>query len=308
MNFGDPEFLNNLKEALRNLPEGGLRWQPRPGEPPRQVDEFKITEFPEFESKTDPEDYLEWQRKIERMFEFKDLSDKKSCKYAILKLVRNAFGWFENLKERRAREDKNKISSWEDLKRELRKRYVPKSYKIDLYKKIAELTQGNLSITNYISEFEKLTLMGEIVEIEEQKMARFCRGLNRNITKVVELQPYASFDMLCTLSLKVESQLKSIVVAPELSLSGKWDGQRQEMASSITNTGTKPVPPVQGMPEVKGKERNFLKIRCFKCQGFGHFQSEYPNRRTLTLREADILRDGLQDEAPEGDEIFEFSA
>ncbi|KAK9668705.1 hypothetical protein RND81_13G079800 [Saponaria officinalis] len=154
--------------------------------------------------------------------------------------------------------------------------------------------------------------MGEVDEIEEQKMVRFCRRLNRNIANVVDLQPYASFDMLCTLCLKVEAQLKptrsSTVVAPEPNLLGKWDGQRLEIAGPGTNTGTKPVPPVKGRPEVKGKERDLSKSRCFKSQGCGHFQSECPNRRTVTLREAISLRHELQDEAPEEDGILEFRA
>ncbi|PNX87676.1 hypothetical protein L195_g043770, partial [Trifolium pratense] len=55
---------------------------------------------PEFNGSADPEVYLEWERKIDRMFDFKDLDDEKRCKYAILKLSKSASLWYEGLKAR----------------------------------------------------------------------------------------------------------------------------------------------------------------------------------------------------------------
>ena len=94
MDFDHPDFLDALREALRNIQEGGPRRPPFRGQP-RAVEEFKVNELPEFGGGTDPEKYLEWERKIERMFDFKDLDDEKSCKYAILKLSGSASLWFE---------------------------------------------------------------------------------------------------------------------------------------------------------------------------------------------------------------------
>ena len=103
------------------------------------MDEFKVMELPEFVGGTDPEAYLEWQRKIERMFNFKDIDDEKRCKYAILKLGRGASLWFEGLKSKRIRDGKEKITSWESLKRKLRKRYVPTTHRITTYCKIGDV-------------------------------------------------------------------------------------------------------------------------------------------------------------------------
>ncbi|XP_074303023.1 uncharacterized protein LOC141637444 [Silene latifolia] len=185
MNFDDPNFLKNLQKALKNLQESDPKWQPRRE---RVIDEFKISELPEFTGSTDPEDYLEWERKIERMFDYKGLDDAKCS--------------------RRARAGKEKLSSWDSLKRKLRKRYVPATYRLTTYHKIANLNQGRLSVSQYIDGFENLTLMRELKESEELKMARFLRGLNRNIANSVELQSYADFDALCNLCLKVEAQGK----------------------------------------------------------------------------------------------------
>ncbi|XP_074278242.1 uncharacterized protein LOC141601835 [Silene latifolia] len=310
MDFSDPEFMNSLRRTLENIHEINPCWQPRRGEPPRPVDEFKITELPEFEGGTEPEDYLEWERKIECMFEFKDLSDEKSCKYAILKLSKNASLWYENLKSERAREGKEKITSWETLKRKLRKRYVPKTHKLEMYRKVAELMQGTKSVVEYIAEFEQLNLMSKIEEQEEQKMARFCRGLNQSIVRVVDLQPYASFDMLCNVCLKVEGQQKgSHSTNNNYAKPSTWSKSETSKAAASSSTPSKPAIVQDGRPSeskniVDPKERSLSRVHCFKCQGFGHFQSACPNKRNISLREAVSIRDDLYDEATEEEGIF----
>ncbi|KAH9607362.1 hypothetical protein KSS87_020133 [Heliosperma pusillum] len=198
----DDEFYEKLQDLLRNRPTGS-----RTGGKAKQ-DEFNVSELPEFVGGTNQEDYLEWERRINRLFDFKDLSDEKRCKYALLRLSKGASLWYEGLKARRSRTGKEKLSSWESLKRKLRKRYVPATHKLGIYRKIADFMQEKLSVAEYIDEFEKLILMGELEENEEQKMSRFLRGLNRKIANYVELYPYPDFDTLCNLCIKIESQGK----------------------------------------------------------------------------------------------------
>ncbi|XP_074303261.1 uncharacterized protein LOC141637713 [Silene latifolia] len=304
MDFNDPNFLQNLQEALKNINfTPGQRMQPR-REPVKYMDEFKINELPEFVGGTDPEEYFEWERQMERMFDFKDIDDEKRCKYAILKLRKNASLWYESLKAARAREGKEKLASWESLKRKLRKRFVPKTHKIDLYRKLAELMQGSLSIADYIAEFERITLMSEVEEIEEQKMARFFRGLNLNIAHAVEMHPYSSFDMLCDLCIKAEGQNKTKrAYVSNSSKVNPWSkpdlSKNMGASSSSSSKPTVPATPVaQTVPKTvqTPKEKSVATVRCFKCQGFGHFQNACPNKRNITLREAVDVRDELFEE------------
>ena len=209
MDYDNPDFLNQLREALKTASGSSSTYQARRMEPRLKADEFKVTELPDFNGSADPEVYLEWERKIERMFDFKDLDDEKRCKYAILKLGKSASLWFEGLKAQRVRDRKEKITSWESLKRKLRKRYVPSNHRLNLYKKISDLVQGKMSVTEYLDEFENLCLMSELEENEEQRMSRFLHGLNRNIAYAVELCNYSDFDTLCSLCIKIENQNKS---------------------------------------------------------------------------------------------------
>ncbi|XP_074298803.1 uncharacterized protein LOC141629745 [Silene latifolia] len=248
------------------------------------------------------------------MFDFKKLDDEKRFKYAILKLSKGASLWFEGLKAKRVRSRKGKIDSWESLKHKLRKRYVPTTHRLATYRKIADLRQGKLSVSEYIDEFENLCLMGELEEVEEQKMSRFLRGLNYNIASSVELYPYSDFDTLCGLCLKLESQGKSKYEGGSSSDSEKnksWTKTetipKTETPSSSFVSPNKATAPPNTTPRTTTKETNLSKVRCFKRHGFGHYQSTCPNKRVVTLREAVECRDELLAEEERLGELFNLN-
>ncbi|XP_074282769.1 uncharacterized protein LOC141607312 [Silene latifolia] len=299
--FDDDMLLENLRELLRNRPTGS-RYGPRP-----KPDEFKVSELPEFIGGTNPEDYLEWERRIDRLFDFKDLSDEKRCKYALLRLSKGASLWYEGLKARRSRAGKEKLSSWESLKRKLRKRYVPATHKLSVYRKIADFMQDKLSVAEYIDEFEKLILMGELEENEEQKMSRLLRGLNRSIATCVELYPYSDFDTLCNLCFKIEAQGKYKLGSSNKEYSSPYSNPKtiSSPKNTFTPNSNNSTKSTSKLSE-SGKETSLSKVRCFKCQGFGHFQSSCPNRRVVTLREARECRDELAEEEEQLGDLFNF--
>ncbi|KAI3740084.1 hypothetical protein L2E82_30502 [Cichorium intybus] len=159
-----------------------------------------------------------------------------------------------------------------------------------------------MSVGEYIDEFEKLSLMGDIEEIEEQKMARFLRGLNYNVANMVELYPYADFETLCSLCLKLEAQVKTKYgggssCSLESAKSKSWSKPESSMKSAATSS---PVSASSSTAAPKlnsaNKETSLSKVRCFKCQGFGHYQNACPNRRVVTLREAVEIHDELLEE------------
>ncbi|KAK9741191.1 hypothetical protein RND81_03G088000 [Saponaria officinalis] len=160
--------------------------------------------------------------------------------------------------------------------------------------------------------------MGELEENEEQKMSRFLRGLNRGIANFVKLYPYTDFDTLCGLCLKIEAQGKSRYGASNVDNSRfkAWvepDFSSKVGASSSSSvTVPKPVSTLAPNPSPKTtsvpRETSLSKVRCFKCQGFGHYQNACPNKRVVTLRETISVQDELLDEKEKerlGD-IFNF--
>ena len=154
-----------------------------------------------------PEEFLEWERQVEKISEYKGFDDKKRFKIATIRLTKNAGLWFDNLKARRARSGKEKILTWTTLKKKLRAKYLPDDYEQVQYLKLTSLSQDNMSVSEYMAEFDKLCLICDVEEEETKKIGRFIRGLNWHIYKRVKLSSYHSFDDVCNLALKIEYHL-----------------------------------------------------------------------------------------------------
>ena len=150
------------------------------------IEEIKLADLPTFEGDGDPESYLDWERRMDRLFDHKSLDDGKRYSYAILKLTRYASLWFDSMQNHRERDGKAKIETWTDLRAKMRKRFVPRSYKQDLYMKLNSLKQDRLTVEGYITEFEKLYISCGCKEEEEQKIAKFILGLSPPIRFQVE--------------------------------------------------------------------------------------------------------------------------
>jgi len=111
-------------------------------------------------------------------------------KYVVFKLRKYAGLWWKNLKKRRAREGRGTIRSWEKMKRELKRRFLPEDYKQESFLKLHNLKQREKSVEEYTMEFDYLMIKCDIVEPEEQTIARYLGGLKPEIRNVVQLQPY----------------------------------------------------------------------------------------------------------------------
>ena len=154
-------------------------------------------EVPEFEGQLDPEEFLDWLHTVERVFEYKDISDDKKVKIVALRLRKYASLWWTNLNAKRLRERKSNICTWEKMKSKLKARFLPPTYVQDCYSQLHNLTQGSMSVEEYTREFEKLLIKCDIQEPEEQTIVRYLGGLDPRYSIVVELQSYASFDDVC---------------------------------------------------------------------------------------------------------------
>ena len=64
--------------------------------------DFKV-EIPEFDGQLNPDEFVEWMNTVERVFEYKDVSDDKKVKLVALKLRRYASIWWSNVLAKRAR-------------------------------------------------------------------------------------------------------------------------------------------------------------------------------------------------------------
>ncbi|KAL4348690.1 hypothetical protein GQ457_17G000060 [Hibiscus cannabinus] len=274
--------------------------------------------IPPFQGKTDPEAYLAWEKKIEHIFECHNYSELKKVKLAAIEFVDYALIWWDQLTSSRRRNGERPISTWNEMKAIMRRRFIPTHYHRELFNKLQNLKQSNRSVEDYYKEMEVAMIRANIDEDREATMARFLAGLDPDIANVVELQHYIDIDDMVHMAMKVEKQLKRKGAArPYASNTSKWGhGSNKKNVVIPTKDGSgssKPNKPI--IESNKGKNTSTpvrsRDVQCFKCLGRGHIASQCPNRNAMFIREnGEIESDHEEEEeteVPIDEEEMEFA-
>ncbi|XP_071688487.1 uncharacterized protein [Rutidosis leptorrhynchoides] len=236
-------------------------------------------EIPEFKGVLQPDDFLDWLSTVERIFDLRDVPEHLKVKLVAIKLRKHASLWWDNVKKNRALAGKSKIETWEKMKKLLKNKFLPGNYRQEAFLEYHALQQKSLSVEELIREFDKLRIRCDSNEEEEQLIARFLGALNPEISNVVTLQPFWSFNDVCKLALKVEKQL----------IRGKTRAPFSRFppvnkAGPVTlDKGKREQPSSSAGPNNNGN--NIRAPRCFKCNGMGHYSRDCPNQRTFTTQD-----------------------
>ncbi|PKI54952.1 hypothetical protein CRG98_024624 [Punica granatum] len=95
--------------------------------------------IPSFQGKNDPDVYIEWEKKVELVFDCHNYSEEKKVKFATVAFINYAIVWWDQLTVSRRQNGERPIDNWEDMKAVMRKRFVPSHYYRDLYLKLQNL-------------------------------------------------------------------------------------------------------------------------------------------------------------------------
>jgi len=173
---------------------------------------------------------------------------------------------------------------------------VPNHYYRDLYMKLQGLNQGYKTVDEYDKEMEIAMIRVNVVENREVTMARFLNGLNREIANVVKLQHYMELEDMVHMATKVERQLWKGHARPTFNMgsSSSWKSnlKREGIVRPRSFVPSKTEPPkakVDVPTDAKGKSETQPKhtrdVKCFRCQGHGHYATECPNKRIMMIRD-----------------------
>ncbi|XP_024948462.2 uncharacterized protein LOC112495863 [Citrus sinensis] len=270
----------------------------------RDLGSIKL-KIPSFQGKHDPEAYLEWEKKVELVFDCHNYSEEKKVKLAAVEFTDYAIIWWDQLVLSRRRNRERPINTWEEMKAIMRRRFVPSHYYRELHQRLQSLTQGSRSVEDYLKEMEIIMIRANIEEEREATMARFLHGLNQDIANVVDLQHYVELEDMVHMAMKVERQLKKkgstrTNLGSSSSRKSKWSKDEKV----VSKPKIEPIKDhKEGGNQSKGKSdsqhsRN-RDIKCFKCLGTSHIASQCPNKRVMILRDdGDVETESESDDDP----------
>lgn len=267
----------------------------RRGHKSRPNNDIKV-DIPEYDGRLDADEFVEWLRTVERVFDYKQTPDNKKVKIVALKLRKYASTWWASVCAKRARQDKDKIRSWNKMKKLLKEKFLPSYYVQENFLKFHKLEQGSKSVEEYARDFESYAMRCGVQEDEPQTLVRFLGGLDPEIAQVCELQSYSTLEELIQLAHKVE-------------IRGK--GKRKSSSSRVTTTNTSYPKTPYSFPKQSTPTKEFKTPppqntnasntrldarRCFRCQGFGHLIADCPNKKVVTFVECENFDDDVEEE------------
>ncbi|KAL4324026.1 hypothetical protein GQ457_11G026260 [Hibiscus cannabinus] len=157
----------------------------------------------------------------------------------------------------------------------------------------------------------QLRLGGSVRAYHGDTLSRFIVGLNDNISKVLELQPYLDLDedldeaLQKAIAIENQLQRKSRFRQREYSPYDKGTSQLSPFQSSnplLESCRMKPKEEGHKMSEANSKQRSkstktpivaesnqrssqARDVECFKCRGHGHYARDCPNSRIMFIRD-----------------------
>ena len=85
-----------------------------------------------FQGKNDPEAYLEWEKKVDCIFDCHNYSKTKKVKLVVIEFMNYALIWWDQNVISRRRSGERPIVSWEKMKVLMKRRFVPNHF-IEIY-------------------------------------------------------------------------------------------------------------------------------------------------------------------------------
>ncbi|GJV96511.1 putative CCCH-type zinc finger family protein [Tanacetum coccineum] len=219
---------------------------------------------------------------VERVFDVRDIPDKLKVKLVAIKLRQHASLWWDHVNKRRRIEGKSKVETWEKMKKLMKAKFLPENHRQEAFLDYHNLSQQNMTVEEVINEFDKLRMRCDVIEEEEQVIARFLGVLKPEIVDIVSLQPYWTYTYVCKFALKVEKQIKAKSKGSTSRFTSRFTPPTRTAPPTVPKTAPKATTPTTS---AAGNTRECVDNapRCYKCGGVGHYARDCPNLKTLAF-------------------------
>ena len=174
----DERHRQSMTEIMR---EFGNHMQaqvaPRPGQ--SKLSDFQRAKPPTYSFAVDPLEADDWIRTMEKKLELARIEEQDKVPFATHYLEGPANIWWENTKEIKF---DGQIVTWTEFKDSFRTAHIPASLMKIKQQEFLALTQGSLSINEYLTQFNNLARYArDDTNTDEKKKDRFLHGMHQTL-------------------------------------------------------------------------------------------------------------------------------
>ena len=255
-------------------------------------------ELPEFTGSLKPDELLDWISSVEELLTFKQVPDVMRVPLVATRFKGRASAWWQQVKEQRARAGKERLNSWEKLKRMLRKSFLPYNYTRTVYNQLQNLRQGSKTVDDYASEFFTLLSRNTLLETHDQLVSRFIGGLRQQIQNNLLLFNPNSVSEAHQRAILIEQNIRSQATWQSTGGRARTNSTAESATTTLDPlTKEKPAP----VPDQAQRTARPATFKCFNCGEIGHRQNSCPKRALITndepiYDEEEVLEDETEQE------------
>jgi hypothetical protein len=164
-------------------------------------------EVPMYEGNLDAEELLNWIRSMDRHFNYEYVDEERKVKQDATRLKGHATLWWDELQDERRSKGKDKINIWDRIVANMKARFMPKDYQINLFRRMQNLRQKGMTVKEYTEEFYRLNIRTGQRERDEEKVSRYINGLRYKIQDEINMMSVRTVEDSYQFELKVEENL-----------------------------------------------------------------------------------------------------
>ena len=260
-------------------------------QPQRDITKKVKVNAPEFDGRMDPNVFSDWLVAIEEYFDWYEMIDSERVRFAKMKLINSAKMYWQNVLQDMLRLGEPPITQWAVMKTKLQEKYIPPSYKSQLFSTMINLKQMTLSVAEYSAKFEEVRLRCSEFHAEDQfaVCTRFVNGLRFDIQRMVRLHAPHTVEEAYQKALEVEKfNRPSSFIHTGQSKSQSMSSNGNTMPNNIRSKESSLHNSLPVASPIASKASN-SSIVCHKCHHKGHIASRCPQRALALDVEQSIL-------------------
>src|SRR4051812_30184029 len=174
-----------------------------------KLSDFQRAHPPNFSQAIDPMEADDWLRTIEKKLEIARCDEEDKVPFAAHYLEGAAAVWWDNT---RAVWPAEEAITWGRFKEKFRAYHIPSGVLKTKQREFLALTQGNLTVSEYLNKFNNLARYSiHDVDTEERKVDRFLGGLNPTLRCQLSMLDFPDFQTLVNKEFIAEREYKTVI-------------------------------------------------------------------------------------------------